>query len=436
MPTYHLATFSSDATPPLGHPLCGGWIMPARGTDDPLRAFGIVLLSAGKPVVLCSVDWCGLRNDGYRVWRAALADAAHTTPERVALHCIHPHNTPFADVGAQKLIAAANGPPSLDLKFYDKVVRDSADALRKSLAHTRAFTHVGTGAAKVEKVASNRRVLGPDGKVKFTRTSATKNKVARDAPEGLIDPTLRTLSFWDGETPLAALHFYATHPMSYYGDGRVSADFCGLARQKRQDEQPGVFQMYFTGAAGNVTAGKYNDGAKENRPILRDRVHAGMVEAWRHTKRTPVTGWAWHVEPVKLPPRTEASFGAEQSTRDLNNPKQTNARRNNAAFQLAWLARKDVPIEITALDFGGVTTLHLPGEPFIEFQLAAQKLRPDATVCVAGYGDDGTGYIPTADAYTQAGYEPTVALTGPGSEAILLRAMAKVLSAGPRRPEK
>jgi hypothetical protein len=437
MPTYHLATFSSDATPPLGHPLCGGWIEPARGVDDPLKALGVVLLGAGKPVVFCAVDWCGLRNDAYRIWRAALADAAHTVPENVALHTVHPHNTPFADVEAQKLIAAADGPPSLDLKFYDKVVRDSAEALRKSLAKTAAFTHVGVGVAKVERVASNRRVLGPDGKVKFTRTSATRNKEARAAPEGLIDPMLRTLSFWDGEKPLAALHFYATHPMSYYGDGMVSADFCGLARQKRQDEQPAVFQVYFTGCAGNVTAGKYNDGAHENRPVLRDRIYAGMVAAWKATERMPVAGWTWRVEPVKLPPRAEPSFGEEQSTKDLRDPKQTKARRNNAAFQLAWLKRTDTPIEITALDFGPkLTTLHLPGEPFIEYQLAAQKLRPDSTVCVAGYGDDGPGYIPTAPAYLQGGYEPTVALSGPDSEGILLKAMAKVLDADPRRLAK
>ncbi|HET6573616.1 MAG TPA: hypothetical protein VFG68_08450 [Fimbriiglobus sp.] len=434
MPTYHIASFSSDATPPLGHPLCGGWIEPVRGITDPLKALGVVLLGAGKPIVFCSVDWTGLRNDAYRIWRAALADAAHTVPENVALHCIHPHNTPFADVGAQMLIAAANGPPSLDLKFYERVVADSAEALRKSLAKTAAFTHVGVGTGKVEHVASNRRVLGPDGKVKYTRTSATKNKAARDAPEGLIDPVLRTLSFWDGDRPLAALNFYTTHPMSYYGDGMVTPDFCGLARQKRQDEDPSIFQVYFTGCAGNVTAGKYNDGAKENRPILRDRVYAGMVAAWKATERLPVTGWRWYVEPVKLPPRTESSFGEEQSTKDLNDPKQTKARRDNAAFQLAWLKRKDVPIEVTSLDFGPkVKTLHLPGEPFVEYQLAAHKLRPDATVFVAGYGDDGPGYIPTAPGYLQGGYEPTVALSGPGSEAILLKAIAKVLDADPRR---
>jgi hypothetical protein len=396
--------------------------------DDPLRALGVVLLGVGKPVVMCAVDWTGLRNEAYRTWRKALADAAHTVPENVSLHCVHPHNTPFADTEAQKMLDAVNGTPLLDLKFFEKCVRDSADALKNALMKTVEFDRVGAGEGVVEKVASNRRVLGPDGKVKFTRTSATKSQEARDAAEGLIDPKLRTLSFWKGDAPLAALHFYATHPMSYYGDGRVSADFCGLARQKRQDEEKSVFQVYFNGAAGNITAGKYNDGAKENRAVLRDRIYDGMAAAWKATKTHPVTGWEYRVTPVELPPRSEKAFGEEQSRADMADEKQAKAKRNNAALQLAWLKRKDVPIEITALDFGkAITTLHLPGEPFVEFQLAAHKLRPDATVFVAGYGDDGPGYIPTAAAYLQGGYEPTVALSSGDSEAIVLAAMAKVL---------
>jgi hypothetical protein len=429
MPPLHIATFSCDVTPPEGHPLCGGWILPARGVDDPLKALGVVLLGAGKPVVLCVVDWVGIRNEAFRIWRKALADAAHTTPEHVSLHSVHPHNTPFADVEAEKLIRSVKGTSSLDLDYYDECVKKSAEALKAALPKAAKFTHIGTGSAEVKEVASNRRVIGPDGKVKFTRTSATKNKEARDAPEGLIDPKLRTLSFWDGEKPLAALHFYACHPMSYYGDGRVSADFCGLARQKRQDET-GVFQAYFNGCGGNVTAGKYNDGSKENRPVLRDRIYDGMVAAWRNTKRTEVKEWEWRYEPVKLPPRREANFGAEESTKTLHDPKATVARQNNAAYQLAWLKRIDTPIEVNCLDFGGgVLNLFLPGEAFIEYQLTAQKMRPDAVVNVAAYGDDGPGYIPTAPAYLQGGYEPTVALSGPGSEEILLKAMAKLLRA-------
>lgn len=430
MASYHIATFETDVTPPVGHPLCGGWIEPVRGVDDPLRLLGVVLLGAGKPVVLCAIDWTGLRNDAFRMWRQALADAAHTSPERVCIHSVHPHNAPFADVGAQKLLTEVNGPPLLDLKFFDRRVTASAEALKKSLIKAVEFDRIGVGQGTVKSVASNRRVLGLDGKVKFTRTSATKSQEARDADEGLIDPKLRTLSFWNKETPLAALHFYATHPMSYYGDGRVSADFCGLARQKRQDEQKGVFQVYFTGCAGNVTAGKYNDGSKANRPILRDRIYDGMVAAWKATKTRPVSGWEYRSVPVTLPVRKEASFGEELSLTDMKDEQKPIARRNNAALQLAWLKRRETPIEITAVNFGGgITTLHLPGEPFVEFQLAAQKMRADSEVFVAGYGDGGPGYIPTAAAYLQGGYEPTVALCGPDSEGILLNAMAKVLKA-------
>ena len=428
MPALHLAAFSADVTPPVGHPLCGGWIEPVRGLDDPLEIVGVVLLGSGAPVVLAAVDWTGLRNEAYRTWRKVIADAAHTVPENVALHCVHPHNAPFADTEAQKLIAQApGGPPILDLKFFDKVVSASADAVKSSLKTTRRFTNIGIGQAKIEQVASNRRVLGPDGKVKFTRTSATKDAKVRAEPEGLIDPWLKTLSFWDGDAPLAALHYYATHPMSYYGDGRVSADFCGLARRKRRADDDKVFQAYFTGCAGNVTAGKYNDGSKENRPLLRDRVYAGMVEAWKQTKRYPVDNWAWRVHSVKLAPRKEASFGEVESRKVMEDPAAPKAKRGNAALQLAWLKRVDTPIEITCLHIGPAVVLSLPGEPFIEYQFKAQAIRPDAFVCVAGYGDDGPGYLPTKDAYWQGGYEPTVALSDPATEATLHAAMVTVM---------
>ena len=87
-------------------------------------------------------------------------------------------------------------------------------------------------------MASNRRYLMPNGAVRFDRTSSTRDPIARDAPENLVDPWLKTLSFWDGDTPLAAVSAYAVHPMSYYGQGDVSADFPGLARRRRQLYRP------------------------------------------------------------------------------------------------------------------------------------------------------------------------------------------------------
>jgi hypothetical protein len=429
MAALHLATFSCDVTPPLGHPLCGGWIEPVRAIDDPLRALGVVLLGPASPIVLCAVDWCGIRNDAHLDFCKALARAAHTTPERIALQSVHPHNAPFADTGAEKLLQAAKGPTSLDLKFFQKTIDRVADAVKAALARTTPFTHIGIGQAKVEQVASNRRILGADGKVKYVRYSSTKDEKIRAEPEGLIDPWLKTLSFWNGKKPLAALHYYATHPMSSYGDGRVTSDFCGLARDARAKEEDKAFQVYFTGCAGNITAGKYNDGSKANRAILRDRIHSAMKSAWKATTRRAVDTWSWRVEPFKPAARKEKSFGEAESRKALEDALAAKAKRGNAAFQLAWLARLDRPINVTVLDLGRALVLHLPGEPFIEYQLAAQQLRKDRFVCVAGYGDGGPGYIPTDRAFFEGGYEPTVALNAP-CEKQLKAAMAKALGSG------
>ena len=107
------------------------------------------------------------------------------------------------------------------------------------------------------------------------------------------------------------------------------------------------------------------------------------------------------------------------------------AFRCGRLIQLPWFLGEVRPIDVTCLHLGKALVLHLPGEPFVEYQLKAQSLRPDAFVCVAGYGDDGPGYIPTAQAYFEGGYETTVALAGPESEEILGQAITKLLKDSP-----
>ena len=73
---------------------------------------------------------------------------------------------------------------------------------------------------------------------------------------------------------------------------------------------------------------------------------------------------------------------------------------------------------LSCLEVGPASVLHLPGEPFIEYQLHAQKAAKGRFVCVAGYGDGGVGYIPTDVGFLEGGYEPTVALAAPCQKAL------------------
>ena len=129
--------------------------------------------------MLCAVDWIGIGNAGNRVFREALAVAAGTTAVRVAVHTLHQHDAPRCDFNADDLLREYDlGGTAFDPAFARDVIHRAAVAVEEGVANGTPVTHVGIGRGLVEKVASNRRILGPDGKVLHTRWTAT---VVRDA---------------------------------------------------------------------------------------------------------------------------------------------------------------------------------------------------------------------------------------------------------------
>jgi hypothetical protein len=427
-----ICTFRSDATPPLGSPLCIALVPPAKEIVDPLSVRGLVLLGDESPIVLCAVDWVGIGNGGYDAFREALARAAGTSVDRVALHTLHQHDAPGCDFEAEELLASRGLTGAMfDVAFARQTIDRAAAALRTSLSAPKNVTHLGVGVGRVEKVASNRRVLGPDGKVQYVRYSSSNIEAARAAPEGVVDPDVRLLSFWNGEEPLAVLSYYATHPQSYYGQGGVSADFVGMARTLREMALPGVPHIHFNGAAGNVAAGKYNDGAPSNRPILAERLAAGMRLAWTATQRVPLAGGevGWKTLEVKLP--LSANLVDEAPLlKLLDNAGAKTSDRVRAATDLTWVRRvkSGRTLQLSCLRLGPAYVLHMPGELFVEYQLAAAQRKPQSTVCMAAYGDFGPGYIGTEIAYSQGGYETSyVSRVAPQVERVLREAIGELL---------
>lgn len=428
-----LATFQVDATPPLGAPLCFGYIPPAERIVDPLTCRGVVLLIEPLPVALCAVDWLGIANGGYERWRTALAQAAGTTPQRVCVHCLHQHDAPAYDPTAAAMLDQHG---LFDVAHHaahaEDTIRRVADAVRAAVARARPITHLTCGSAKVHQVASNRRIVQADGKVHEMRGSKCTNPDLIAAPEGLIDPLARVVGFWHGDEPVACLSWYATHPQSHYAQGGVSWDFPGIARHMREQALPGVAHIHFTGCAGDVAAGKYNDGSPENRPRLAQRLADGIGRAWDDSlaRRQAIDAGSfdYRVLPVHLPP-TETRDRAELCL-TMADESAGMRQRITAARALAWLNRcdrGDWPIDLTALRCGDVWMVGGPGELSIEYQLALHRLRPGESICMASYADYGPSYICTEDHYAQGGYEPTTSLTSPKVERVLHEAFARLL---------
>lgn len=427
-----IATFRVEATPPLGSPLCNGLVPPAEKIVDPLSARGIVLLGAQKPIVLVAVDWVGIGNEGLEAWRTALAAAAGTTLDRVSVHTLHQHDAPGFDLTAERLLERRGlGGQLFHVAFGLQTIERAANALREAIRKPQKVTHLGLGRGQVEQVASNRRVLGPDGKVQYVRYSACRIPEARAAPEGVIDPYVRLISFWNGSRPLASLTYYATHPQSHYGQGGVSADFVGMARGFREAALPGVPHIHFNGASGNVAAGKYNDGPPEMRPVLARRLAEGMKAAWDSAARIPIRARdvGWRVRPVSLP-LSERLKDTAPLFKTLDDPQAALRDRLRAARELAWIERHAANrmIDLACIRLGSAYVLLMPGELFVEYQLAAQEMRPGQFVAMAAYRDYGPGYIGTRTAYSQGGYETgPVSLTSPEVERVLMAALRRLL---------
>jgi hypothetical protein len=238
---------------------------------------------------------------------------------------------------------------------------------------------------------------------------------------------LKTITLARGDKPLVRLHYYATHPQSFYGDPRASYDFPGIARETLQEKE-GVFQIYFTGCGGDVTAGKYNDGSPRARDELAARLLAGMEASVAATRYVPASRIEWRTAAVSLPLRTDPGYTLAESRARMANPKLAASTRIYAgAMRIAFAQRIDEPIQLSSLGIGSVRILHLPGESMVEFQLYAQELLPDCFVAVAAYGDCGTGYICTEQAFAEGGYEPTDSLVAPQSEALLKAAIRRLL---------
>ena len=421
--TLQLATFDIDATPPVGSHLAYNSVI--RTYDLGLRAKGIVLTGAGQPVVLCAVDWIDICNESQDVFKQALAAAAHTTTDRVAVHVLHQHDAPRCDFSSEKLLRDAGiEPKEYDGAFARETLLRLGKAVEEGLTRRQPVTHLGVGKAKVHEVASNRRILGDDGKVTATRWTACLDPTLRAKPEGLIDPELTLLGFWNQDEPLAVMTFYATHPQSYYRVGIPCPDFPGIARFCRQLAVPDALHIHFNGAGGNIGAGKYNDGSHENRLTLARRLADGMERAWKDVKKTALSpaDVGWETQPVALPLASDpAELQKQLADAKLN--------MGGNLSELAWAVRQSEGnlIRIACLRLGQTRTLFMPGELFVEYQLAAKAARSDLTVAMAAYGEGGPGYIGARASYSQGGYEIEVSLMSPDVEDVLMNAVNKLL---------
>jgi hypothetical protein len=422
--THRIGVFRSDVTPEPGEPLI--WTTPTAQVDSPLWAKGVILESANGRYILCAVDWCALCNATQLQFRNTIAEAAGVDVERVLVQTVHQHTAPYADGAAYALLSQLPKPPlRMSDAFLGRAMSRLSRAVREAVAHMQPFDQIGSGQARVVRVASARRILTPDGKVITRYSTSGKDPDMAALPEGSIDPMIKTIAFAAAGKTLVRLYYYATHPQTFCCDGHAAGDIVSDAREAVEKSE-GVPQIYFTGCAGDVTVGKYNTGPAA-RSGLSQRLEQGMRAASAATRFQPAGTIVSRTASIVLP------RPAVLPVKDVEALSQMAAARPSegdkvyqAAIRLAFANRKE-PLVATSLTLGSVRILHLPGEPMLEFQKYAQGLRANDFVAVAGYGDLSPGYLCTDRAWTEGGYEPSASNSAPGTETAVKRAIQQVL---------
>jgi hypothetical protein len=403
-----LGTFQRDITPPPGYPLCGGAHPPLKEVRDPLYGRGLVLDDGEKRLVLCSLDFTGLSGALHVELRSAIAAAAETTPDLVSVHCVHQHDAPL--IGDEWGDGEAGGhAPETHREWWAGVVRGLAAAAAAARGQLRPVAAVGVGEARVRHCASNRRLVGADGKVWESRWSRGNSAEVQAWPIGRIDPFLRSVTLWgEGDDELlASVSYYNSHPQTADGRGIATGDAPGEALRLLGEQYPGAHHVYFSGCVGDVTFGKYTSAdAEANIRVFGGRLADGALRAIAQSRRSraAAAGFGWTTTEWLIPWR--------------EGPADAAGRRGPARDRLTRLA---------LLEVGEARIIHVMGELFVEFQLAAQAQRPDEFIAVAGLGDAAHTYVPTAEAFAQGGYEVKVTRTTAEAEERLKAAIAHLL---------
>jgi hypothetical protein len=229
----------------------------------------------------------------------------------------------------------------------------------------------------------NRRKVGPDGGVDGKVTMFWRN--AEKIPTSPIDPTVGVIRV-DDETgkPRAIIVNYACHAVVLGPDNRmISADYPGYMARRVEREMPGALCLFTQGGAGDINP--YLD----KQPVDQN----GFGEAEK-------MGNALAEEALKVARRLKPRDGADDGLR---------IAAEVVEFRDRWDAKKSVRAGLTTLLVNNnIAIATMPGEPFVDLQIALRDKSEIAYTFLFGYtfsaGGEWAGYIPTIRAAAEGGY--------------------------------
>ena len=374
-----------------------------EGVHDELFARAVALKSGETAVAAVSCDLIGLTRESIETIRRQVEAATEIPASHVMLACTHTHSGPTTGVLRH---------PGLDAELVRVTEKKIAGA---AIMAWRSMVGASLGAGKGRaRIGINRREKKPDGSICLGKN-----------PEGPTDADVGVIRINDARGEAIALVVnHACHPVVLGGGNYlVSADYPGQVAAFVERVYPGATCLYLNGAGGDVNPTTVGGGFEEARRVgvFLGSQAVGVAETIRTAPDASLAVRQTTVDaPVApLPSAEEARELTERQTRLLDEQLargEISRARHDADWQRGWARdvlaeygkvdrQRAKPLELQAIRLGDALLIGTPGETFVEIGLAIKAASPVAKTFVVGYANGNVGYIPTAKAFEEGGYE-------------------------------
>lgn len=419
-------------TPQVGVDLTGyvGRTGGSTSVHDDLYAAALVLDDGSTRAGIISLDIIGWNMEQDAALRKEISTATGIDEKNLLIACSHTHSGPAVGV-----LRECGAPSEAAVRrIWSQIVEVAREAAKElvdaRLSQMRAES----------ELAWNRREWVIEGKVQQSPTSGV-----------VTDPTAEALLIeMQGREPVMLFN-YSCHGVVMGGENlAISADWIGSARNTLEASGTVGTAMFLQGYCGNINP-RWR-GTFEEVKRAGDSVALPLLAAMPgKTIENPRIKVAWtDVELPYQPLAPEEELEQEISFRRAELEKGQAEGASPVSMQisramLGWAedslkmvneggGPESVKVPIQAISLGGLTLATLPGEAFCEYGLAFRQMTSDEVMPV-GYANGNIGYIPTAEAYNEGGYEVdnairyyAVKMIGPESEKVIVNAMKDLLA--------
>jgi neutral ceramidase len=401
----------------------------AQSVHDDLYARTMVLDDGKTQTALGSVDVLGFDPPFIGRVRSRIQERTGIPLANIVLAATHTHCGPvtfndFYNVGQP-----------VDIDYVERLASGIVESAEQAFANRRPM-RLRSGMVRVDGVAVNRRT--PDAQP--------------------VDPYAGVLVLEEADGAVAAMAVnYSCHPTVLGPDTlAITADFpYSMVARLQQTFGAGTPVLYFNGAEGDLSIGHRSDlsavgviapfrtfqKAEELGTRLAEAVLSGLsgleyeepdLETARCTVHLPLKRFA--PLPVMRERREQAAAlvrqldppggsQADSSPELLRARQQSLYRRIEEYYAESYECAdgsdpKTLAAEMTAIRIGTTAIVSLPGEVFVAIALEIRRRSPFPHTMLLGLANGYMGYLPTADADAQIGYEVVASRVTPASAGI------------------